>query len=110
MERHAVRSGLTKRGCKNVAVTVYNNNNNNNNNDYQKNEGPSAQKSRNSVNLNGRSCGCIGTVDSRRNFLAILKANTNAQESSAKFYSSVPRPGRPTFWVKLARVAQVQAP
>ena len=30
--------------------------------------GKIAQKSRNSCRLNGRSCGCIGTLDSRRNF------------------------------------------
>jgi len=38
-----------------------------------KNEGPLgkkiAQKSRNSWDVNGRDCGCIGTVDSRRNLM-----------------------------------------
>ena len=28
-----------------------------------------AQKSRNSCQVNGRSCGCIGTIDSRLNFV-----------------------------------------
>jgi len=46
--------------------------------DYLVNRGPKklrvhsgekvAQKSRNSCTVNGRGCGCIGTVDSRRNF------------------------------------------
>jgi len=41
------------------------------NRDGQKNEGPFgekiARKSRNSCRVNGRGCGCTGTVDSRRN-------------------------------------------
>jgi len=41
-----------------------------------------AQKSRNSCIVNGRGCGCIGTVDSRHNFFAILEPNTNAQRMS----------------------------
>jgi len=42
------------------------------NREYKKNEGPfgekTALKSRSSCRVNGRSCGCMGTVDSRRNF------------------------------------------
>ena len=42
------------------------------NRDYQKTEGrfgeKIARKSRNSVVVNGRGCGCTGTVDSRRNY------------------------------------------